>query len=165
MDVVEFQLSTAVVHSMAMHLIVCVVMWTLVFIAAFIDLWDRIYTQHKLKRPLTSHLMRKTLGKMGEYWRFLLIALIIDAVVFVSCSVLGVRSFPFVTTAFSAALLLIETKSLLEHARERRSSAVDIQHIIEAVIGAASDRDAKKVIKTVAEYLGERDGDAGRPQT
>ena len=74
--------------------------------------------------------MRKTLGKIGEYWRFLLIALIIDVVIFTSCSLLGVKTFPICTLLFSASLLIIETKSLIEHARERKSTAADMQRII-----------------------------------
>lgn len=155
MDIVEFQFTPTFVHSVATHLITCVIMWVLVVSATFIDLWDRIYTQNKLKKPITSHLMRKTMGKVGEYWRFLLIALIIDAIVFISCALLGVRTFPIVTMLFSAALLIIETKSLVEHARERKSNVEDMQRIIQSVVNAASDRDAKKVIQCVAEYIGE----------
>ena len=121
MDIVELQFTPEFIHSVATHLITCVVMWALVVSAAFIDLWDRVYTQNKLKKPLTSHLMRKTLGKIGEYWRFLLIALIIDVVIFTSCSLLGVKTFPICTS----------------------------------VVSAASDRDAKKVIQYVADYIGE----------
>ena len=107
MDIVELQFTPEFIHSVATHLITCVVMWALVVSAAFIDLWDRVYTQNKLKKPLTSHLMRKTLGKIGEYWRFLLIALIIDVVIFTSCSLLGVKTFPICTLLFSASLLII----------------------------------------------------------
>ena len=100
--------------------------------------------------------MRKTLGKIGEYWRFLLIALIIDVVIFTSCSLLGVKTFPYLyITVLSASLLIIETKSLIEHARERKSTAADMQRIIQSVVSAASDRDAKKVIQYVADYIGE----------
>ena len=155
MDIVELQFTPEFIHSVATHLITCVVMWALVVSAAFIDLWDRVYTQNKLKKPLTSHLMRKTLGKIGEYWRFLLIALIIDVVIFTSCSLLGVKTFPICTLLFSASLLIIETKSLIEHARERKSTAADMQRIIQSVVSAASDRDAKKVIQYVADYSGE----------
>lgn len=154
MDIVELQFTPEFIHSVATHLITCVVMWALVVSAAFIDLWDRVYTQNKLKKPLTSHLMRKTLGKIGEYWRFLLIALIIDVVIFTSCSLIGVKTFPICTLLFSAALLIIETKSLIEHARERKSKVKDIQKIIQSVVNASSDKDAKKVIAAVTDYIG-----------
>ena len=45
MDVIEFQFTPHFMYSVAIHLIVCVIMWVLVFCAIFVDLWDRIYPQ------------------------------------------------------------------------------------------------------------------------
>ena len=41
MDIVELQFTPEFIHSVATHLITCVVMWALVVSAAFIDLWDK----------------------------------------------------------------------------------------------------------------------------
>ena len=55
-------------------------------------------------------------------------------------------------------LLIIEIKSLYEHAKERKSNLSDLNELIRVVVNAASDRDAKKAIKEIGEYL-ERDKD------
>ena len=55
MDVVAFEASPAFLHSVAVHLLVCVIMWLLVIAAIGTDLWDRVYTQKKLHKPLMSH--------------------------------------------------------------------------------------------------------------
>ena len=100
--------------------------------------------------------MRKTLGKIGEYWRFLLIALIIDVVIFTSCSLIGVKDISYLyITVLCCLTHHRKQKSLIEHARERKSTAADMQRIIQSVVSAASDRDAKKVIQYVADYIGE----------
>lgn len=153
MDIVTFEFSTAFVHSVALHLLICVGMWFLVIAAIFTDLCDRVYTQKKLKKPLFSHRMRKTIDKVGEYWRFLVIAFMIDAVIFVACTLLGYRSAPFVTLVFTIIQLIIEVKSLFEHARERKTSVAEMQEIIKKVVEAGSDRDAKQAIKAVVEYI------------
>ncbi len=155
MDVIEFQFTPHFMYSVAIHLIVCVIMWVLVFCAIFVDLWDRIYTQKKLGKPIDSHSMRKTLGKLGEYWRVLLIAFIVDTAIFIACTLLNIKTIPVITILVAIGLLIIEAKSLIEHARERKSKVKDIQKIIQSVVKASSDRDAKKVIQYVAEYIGE----------
>lgn len=154
MDVIEFQFTPHFMYIVATHLIVCVIMWVLVFCAIFVDLWDRIYTQKKLGKPIDSHSMRKTLGKLGEYWRVLLIAFIVDAVIFIACTLLNIKTMPAITILVSIGLLIIEAKSLIEHAKERKSKIKDIQNIIQSVVKASSDKDAKKVIAAVADYIG-----------
>ncbi len=39
-------------------------------------------------------------------------------------------------------------------ARERKSKVKDIQKIIQSVVNASSDKDAKKVIAAVTDYIG-----------
>lgn len=78
-------------------------------------------TAEKLKKPLFSHRMWKTIDKVGEYWCFLAIAFIIDTIVFVACALLGRYSAPFITIGFALIQLIIELKSLFEHARERKA--------------------------------------------
>ena len=99
--------------------------------------------------------MRKTLGKLGEYWRVLLIAFIVDSVIFIACTLLNIKTIPVITILVAIGLLIIEAKSLIEHARERKSKVKDIEKIIQSVVKASSDRDAKKVNQYVAEYIGE----------
>lgn len=153
MDVVAFEASPAFLHSVAVHLLVCVIMWLLVLAAIGTDLWDRVYTQKKLHKPLVSHRIRLTIDKVGEYWRFLVIAFIIDAVIFIACTLLNVRSLPVVSMLFAVVEIVIEVKSLVEHARERKSQVADIDQLVRTIVTAASDHDAKQAIKQVAEYI------------
>ena len=155
MDVVAFEASPAFLHSVAVHLLVCVIMWLLVIAAIGTDLCDRVYTQKVLHKPLDSHRIRRTIGKTGEYWRFLVIAFIIDAVIFIACTLLSIRSLPVVSMLFAVVECIIEVKSLVEHARERKSQVADIDQLVRTIVTAASDHDAKQAIKQVAEYIGE----------
>ena len=98
--------------------------------------------------------MRKTIGKLGEYWRVLLIAFIVDAVIFIACTLLNIKTIPVITILVALGRHIIEAKSLIEHARERKSKVKDIQKIIQSVVNASSDKDAKKVIAAVTDYIG-----------
>ena len=153
MDIITFEFSPTFLHSVALYLLICVGMWVLVILAIFTDLWDRVYTQKKLKKPLFSHKIRKTIDKVGEYWRFLAIAFIIDTIVFVACALLGRYSAPFMTIGFALIQLIIELKSLFEHAKERKASVADMRQIIKEVVEAGNDRDARRVIKSVVDYV------------
>lgn len=155
MDIVTFEFTAAFAHSVAIHLLVCAFMWGLVIAAISVDLWDRVYTQRKLGNSIYSHKLRKTIDKTGEYWRFLVIAFIIDAIIFISCTLLGLRSIPFVTILFTIVEVVIEVKSLIEHARERKSRVADLEKIVQTIVSAASEHDAKQAIKGVVEYIGE----------
>ena len=56
---------------------------------------------------------------------------------------------------FAVVEIVIEVKSLVEHARERKSQVADIDQLVRTIVTAASDHDAKQAIKQVAEYIGE----------
>jgi hypothetical protein len=146
-------ISPQIIHNICMQLLLSVGLWFLVICAILVDLWDRVYTQKKIGKPVFSDKIRDTVDKFTEYWRFLLIAFVIDSVIFVICTLLGHMPIPVLSALFSVGLVGVELKSLFEHAKERKSSVVEMQELIRVVISAASDRDAKKAIKDISNYL------------
>lgn len=147
------QLTSSHLHCLLTHLIICVSLWVMVLCAVLIDLWDRIYTQRKVHKKISSNRLRLTLDKVSEYWRFMLIAFIIDAIIFVACALLNYSAIPAFSMLFTAGLLLIEFKSLYEHAKERKSSIVDMNRLVQVIVEAVNDKDAKKAIKEIGNYL------------
>lgn len=114
----------------------------LVIIAIMLDLWDGVYTARKTNRRVHSHKLRVTIGKMSEYWRFILIGFLVDCLgVFFSFYIL-----PFVTILFGAGLIVVEIKSMLEHAARRRSHTTDLPEIIKGIVACAHEQDARKII-------------------
>lgn len=141
------------VHCTIIHLCICGIIWVLVIGAVFLDLWDRVYTNKKLGKEIKSHRIRETIDKFTEYWRFLLIAFIIDMVMFIVFYFFKWTHLPFVSMALFVLLLIIEGKSLFEHAKERKSELVEMKELINIVVNAATDKDAKKAIKDIGDYL------------
>lgn len=143
----------SLVSNLSIHLIICVILWFLVISAISIDLWDRVYTQRKTGKKIESRKLRMTIEKFSEYWRFLLMAFAIDAVIFIVCVLLEYRAIPIMSILFCCGLLGIEAKSLFEHAKERKSNVTEMNKIISIIVNAASDKDAKEAIKNISDYL------------
>lgn len=115
----------------------------LVIIAIMLDLWDGVYTAKKLKQPLHSHKLRVTIEKMSEYWRFLIIGFLVDC--------LGILfdfyALPFAVMLFGLGLIIIEVKSMFEHAGRRKSATTQIPEIVSEIIQCAQEKDAEAIIK------------------
>lgn len=115
----------------------------LVIIAIMLDLWDGVHTAKKTNQRVHSHKLRVTIAKMSEYWRFLLIGFLVDCLgVFFSFYFL-----PFVALLFGAGLIVVEAKSMFEHANRRKSHMKELPDIINDIIGAVDKKDALKVIQ------------------
>lgn len=126
---------------LGVFLAVCIV----VIIAIMLDLWDGVYTAKKTKQRVHSHKLRVTIAKMSEYWRFLLIGFLVDCLgVFFDFYFL-----PFVAVLFGAGLIVVEAKSMFEHAGRRKSHTVELPDIIKEIINAVDTKDAQKVIDKI----------------
>lgn len=123
---------------LGVFLAVCLV----VIIAIMLDLWDGVYTAKKTNQSVHSHKLRVTIAKMSEYWRFLLIGFLVDCLgVFFDFYFL-----PFVAVLFGFGLLVVETKSMFEHANRRKSHMTELPDIINDIIRAVDKKDAEKII-------------------
>ena len=117
----------------------------IVIVAIILDLWDGVYTAKRTHQRVHSHKLRVTIAKMSEYWRFLLIGFLVDCLgVFFSFYFL-----PFVAVLFGAGLIVVEAKSMFEHANRRKSEMTDLPEIINEIIAAADKKDAQKVIEVL----------------
>ena len=119
----------------------------LVVIAIILDLWDGVHTARITKQPIHSHKLRVTIDKMSEYWRFVIIGFLIDCIGLI----FSFYIIPFVAVLFGAGLIIIETKSMFEHARRRKSHTTELPHIIHSIIHAATDKEATEVLEKIYE--------------
>lgn len=114
----------------------------IVITAIMLDLWDGVYTAKKTNQRVHSHKLRVTIAKMSEYWRFLLIGFLVDCLgVFFDFYFL-----PFVAVLFGAGLIIVEIKSMFEHANRRKSHVVDVPKICNDIISAVDTKDAMRIL-------------------
>ena len=127
---------------LGVFLAVCI----LVIVAIMLDLWDGVHTAKKTNQRVHSHKLRVTIGKMSEYWRFIMIGFLVDCLgIFFSFYVL-----PFVAVFFGAGLIVVEAKSMFEHANRRKSHTAELPGIVKSIIEAVDEKDAKKVLERLA---------------
>lgn len=144
-------ISSQILEQWAQHAAVSAVLWVVVVLVILLDLWDRVYTNHKLHKPLRSHRFRMTIAKISEYWRIMLIGFFIDSI----GVLLPFYVLPYVSMVLCVGLILTEAKSMREHAKERKSGVTQLNDIFKAMVDCATADDAKEVIKKIGEYLNE----------
>ena len=124
-----------------------------VLIAILADLADGILTAKRLGQRIHSHKLRVTTTKFMEYWRFLMVAFVLDLIgLFVEWR-FGVYPLPFACMVIGVGLVVVEIKSMFEHARKRKSSVTDVTAILGQVIEAADEKDARKALNAIKNYI------------
>jgi hypothetical protein len=124
----------------------------LVIAAIMLDLWDGVHTARVTGERVHSHKLRVTIDKMSEYWRFIIIGFLIDCIGIV----FDFYPMPFVVIIFGAGLIVIETKSMFEHARRRESHATELPAMLKAIIECANEKDAHKIIDTLTQVVDDK---------
>lgn len=118
----------------------------LVIAAIMLDLWDGVHTAIKIGEKLHSHRLRETMEKMSEYFRFILIGFLVDCLGLL----FAFYPLPFVTILFGVGLIVVEAKSMFEHARKRRSHTMVLPEIIRAVIECSHEHDARRIVELIS---------------
>lgn len=98
------------------------VMGIIVLAAVVIDLIDALYTARRIGEDIRSRILRKTVAKLGEYWRVLATGALADTI----CVAADFYRLPYTAILIALGLVGIELKSLLEHARKRKSALADL---------------------------------------
>lgn len=113
--------------------------------AIMLDLWDGVHTARKLKDRVHSHKLRVTIAKMSEYWRFIMIGFLIDCIgIIFSFYIL-----PYFAVLFGVGLIIIEIKSMLEHAKRRKSHTTELPDILRRIVDCANEKDAHDLLEKI----------------
>ena len=131
------------------HLSISVLLWVLVVGAIMLDLWDGLYTARVLKKAIHSKKLRITVNKICEYWRLLLIGFILAKI----GVMFPIYAYPFLSMLFAIGLIVVELKSMFEHAKERKSKTLEVSEIMQMIVKCASEKDAAQLIERFGEYL------------
>lgn len=126
---------------LAVFFAVCI----LVIGAIMLDLWDGVHTAKVTNQRVHSHKLRVTIAKMSEYFRFILIGFLVDCMGFLFAP----YTLPFVAVLFGVGLIVVEAKSMFEHANRRKSHAMELPDIIKSIVDCAHDKDAKKLVEQI----------------
>lgn len=114
----------------------------LVIFAIMLDLWDGVHTAKRLHERLHSHKLRVTISKMSEYWRFILIGFLIDCIGII----FSFYIIPYITVLFGVGLIIVEIRSMFEHAKRRKSHATELPEILKSIVDCANEKDAHAIL-------------------
>lgn len=126
---------------LGIFLAVCI----LVIIAIMMDLWDGVHTAKKTGRKIHSHKLRITIGKISEYFRFIVIGFLIDCLGIVFAFYI----MPFVVILFGIGLIAVEAKSMFEHAALRKSHTADLPDMARRILNCHNIEEALRIIGTI----------------
>lgn len=118
-------------------------------IAVLLDLYTGIKAAKKTGEVIRSHVLRKTITKIIEYWFVIVFGVLID--------LLGL-SFPWYTIPYAAilitlAVLVIEGRSMLENLAKAKSHAARVDNVVldilQEIIDCKSTKNASKIIEKI----------------
>lgn len=129
------------------HMGVTLMCWLLMFVSVMVDMWDGVQTARFMGEKVSSHGLRRTFAKAGDYWRMLLFGAMFDSLgLFFDWYIL-----PYMTMVITAGVLTIEFRSVWEHNRKKRSHAAELPDVIAGIIKCASEKDALELINKIKE--------------
>jgi hypothetical protein len=116
-----------------------------ILIAVLLDLSTGLDAAKKCKERIRSHILRRTINKVVDYYRLLFFGVIID--------VLGLAfvwyNIPYCAILVSVGIVLIEAKSVLENYKKMKSSARDVPEMVARIMKAVTDKEAEEIIKLI----------------
>lgn len=120
-----------------------------ILLAVLIDLSTGLERAIKCKERIKSHILRRTISKVVDYYRLLFFGVIID--------ILGLAfvwyNMPYCAVVVAVGVVLIEAKSVLENYHKMRSPAAEMIDMTAAVIKASTSREADEIIEIIKDNV------------
>lgn len=128
---------------------ITLVCWFFVICSCLLDFWSGMNTAKALGESLQSHGFRRTIIKIGDYWRVLIFALMFDILgAFLTFYIL-----PFITILCTIAIICIEGKSVVENSARKKAHAAEVPDMVKQIVEAATSEQGAEVLKKIAEGL------------
>lgn len=117
----------------------------LICIASLIDMWTGIDAARANKEKIRSKPLRKTGVKIVDYFRLIIIFVLID--------ILGLcfpwYNLPYGAIIGTAGVLFVEGFSVVENLRRKRSHAAEVADVAAKIVKCLTTEDAEKIIKMI----------------
>lgn len=133
-----------------MVIFVCCVLTALVVL---LDLYTGIRAAKKTGEPIRSHILRKTVTKIIDYYMVVFFGVLID--------VIGLffpwYNIPYACIIATLAVLVIEGRSMFENLTKAKSHAADIDDVLTEVLHEIIDcKSEKNAYKIIEKLIGKR---------
>lgn len=145
---IEF-LKTGNYGSIQHVVLVILVMWTVMCVAVCIDLWAGVNSARARGEKIYSGGLRRTFAKLGDYWRIQVMALIFDLV----GSCLLWYGLPYASMLVTAAIVLVEGRSVWENEKAKKSNVAKLPDAIRDIINCSTARNAEELLEKIRKEL------------
>ena len=122
-------------------------MWVIMILAVCVDLWAGTDSAKARGEKIYSGGLRRTFSKLGDYWRIQVMALIFDLI----GSCIDWYKLPFASMLVTAAIVLIEGRSVWENEKAKKSQVAKLPDAIRAIIQCADAKTAEQLLEKLKE--------------
>lgn len=149
LELIELKQFDALVFYVTVRVCITLVCWFFVMCACLVDFWSGTSTAKALGETLHSHGLRRTIIKIGEYWRVLLFTLMFD----ILGALLPFYSVPFATILCAIAIVCIEGRSVIENSQRKKAHAAEVPDMVKQIIDAATSEQGAEILSTISNML------------
>lgn len=122
-------------------------MWAIMVLAVCIDLWAGTDSAKARGEKIYSGGLRRTFSKLGDYWRIQVMALIFDLI----GSFIPWYRLPYASMLITAAIVLIEGRSVWENEKAKKSQAAKLPEAIRAILQCSDAKTAEQLLQKLKE--------------
>ncbi len=149
LELIELKQFDALAFYVIVRVCITLVCWFFVMCACLVDFWSGTSTAKVLGESLHSHGFRRTVVKIGEYWKVLLFTLMFD----ILGALLPFYSIPFATVLCAIAIVCIEGRSVLENSKRKKAHAAEVPDMVKQIIEATTSEQGKETLDAIANML------------
>ena len=149
LELIELKDYDALTFYITVRVCITLVCWFFVMCACLIDFWSGTSTAKALGESLHSHGLRRTIVKIGEYWRVLIFTLMFDML----GALLPFYSLPFATMLCAIGIICIEARSVIENSQRKHSHAAEVPDMVKQIVEAATSEQGAEVLSTISDML------------
>lgn len=126
-------------------ILIILMMWVLMVAAVCVDLWSGIMSAKARGERLMSNGLRRTFAKLGDYWRIQMMSFIFDMI----GSCIDWYVLPWGSMLVTAAIVLIESRSVWENEKAKRNHVAKLPDAIRAILQCADARTAEELFRKI----------------
>lgn len=149
LELIEHKNIDGLLFYASIRICIMLVCWFFVICSCLVDFWSGTSTAKALGESLQSHGFRRTIIKIGDYWRVLLFALMFD----ILGAFLPFYVLPFTTILCTVATICIEGRSVIENSGRKKAHAAEVPDMVKQIVEAATSEQGAEVLKKIAEGL------------
>ncbi len=137
--------TTTTLETLQHKALITLVCWGIMVAAIIIDLWTGIDKAKAKGEKIHSRTLRRTITKIGEYWRVLVMFLLFDIV----ASFISAYNLPYGSMLGAVCILVIELRSVFENLTAKRSAASQIPDTLSKIVQCKDLTNAKQLLEII----------------